>query len=147
MRTRVAIGSVGLVVFACAAVGLISVSASEETPLGLCLHRKETEENVRMDACQRAAKMGHAKAILMIGMGHVYGKGVSKDYAKAYMYFKVLHHVSDTLDERQRKEAREYSQRLMKELKERMTPSDISRAGALARDWINDNLGTTKRKQ
>ena len=127
-------------------VGITPLRASEEKSLALCLRGKFNQSDVcetvrcRMEECQSAAQKGHAKAILLIGMAHVYGKGVSKNYVKAYMYFRVLHHVSDTLDKRQRHEAKEHSQRLMTELKERMTPGDISLGETLARKWINDNL-------
>ena len=131
---------------------LTSLSASEENPLALCVHSKDGQyvcetDRCRMQACQRAAEEGHAKAILLIGVAHVYGKGVSKDYVRAYMYFQVLHHVRDTPDKRQRHEGREYSQRLMNELKEGMAPGDISRAGTLAREWIDENLRKTRQKK
>ena len=152
MLKRFAIGSVGLFVFLWAAACLTSLSASEEKALALCMHGKFDQSvckttRCRMEACQSAAEKGHAKAILLIGMAHVYGKGASKDFVKAYMYFRVLHYVSDTLDKRQQLEAKKYSQRLMTELKERMTPVDISRANTLAREWINDNLNKTREKK
>ena len=126
-------------------IGFGSLSAQEENSLALCLHGVDEQSRVceiecQMEACGRAAKEGHAKAILLFGMAHVYGKGVPQDYVTAYMYFQVLYKISDTFDENQRYEAKEYSQRLMEELRERMARDDVSRAESLARQWIDENL-------
>ena len=145
MLERFAIGSIGLLAVLWTAAGVTPLNAKQKNPLAVCLQDTVRQQDVcetdhcRMAACQRAAQERHAKAILLIGFAHVYGKGISKDYVKAYMYFQILYHVSDTLDERQRKESKQYSRRLMTELKERMAPGDISRAETLAKQWLQEN--------
>ena len=52
------------------------------------------------------------------------------------MYFHVLSSISDTLDERKRQEAKEFSRRAMREVGEKMPASYISRAKAM-----EQNLG------
>ena len=146
MPKRFVFAAASLVALLVIAVDVTSVSA-EENPLASCLANKEDQLDVRMKACEEAARLGHPKAILLIGMAHVYGKGVAKDYVQAHMYFEILRHVVDTLEPRHRAEARKYSEDLMVDLKKRMTSAEISRAEALAGAWINDNLKQGKGKE
>ena len=124
------------------ATGSIPLSAQGKGPLALCLNDAQGEpdacetENCRVEACKRAAEIGHAKAIVLIGMAHVHGRGVQKDHVKAYTYFRVLHRMSATLDEREREEAREYSERILSELRDHMSPEEVARAETLARQWM-----------
>ena len=124
------------------AIGLFPSSAEGTGPLALCLNGAPDEpdacetESCRVEACKRAAERGHAKAIVLIGMAHLYGKGVPKDHVVAYTYFQVLQDMSNTLDEREREEAREYSERILSELRDGMSPDEVARAEALAREWM-----------
>ena len=147
MPKRFAIAATAtLVALLFTAVDVTAVGA-DENALAACLRGKEDQIDVRMKACEGAAKLGYPKAILLIGMAHVYGKGATKDYVKAYMYFKVLHHISDTLEPRYQAETRKYSDDLIADLTDRMTSADVSRAEALARVWISDNLNKAREKR
>ena len=127
------------------AIGSFPSSALGKGPLALCLNDALGEsdacetENCRVEACKSAAEKGHAKAIVLIGMAHVYGKAVQEDHVTAYMYFRVLHLMSVTLDEREQREAREYSQRILSELGDGMSTDEISRAETLAREWMTNH--------
>ena len=124
------------------AIGLFPSSAGGTGPLDLCLNGAPDEpdgcetENCWVEACRSAAERGHERAIVLIGMAHVYGKGVPKDHVQAYMYFQVLQDMSDALDESEREEAREYSERILSELRDGMSPDEVARAEALAREWM-----------
>ena len=124
------------------AIGSFPSSAGGAGPLARCLNDAPGEPdacetvNCRVEACRSAAENGHAKAVMLMGMAHVHGKGVPEDHVAAYLYFRVLHLMSDTLEERERREAREYSEKLLSDLGEGMSPDEISRAEALARGWM-----------
>ena len=124
------------------AIGPLPSSAEGTGPLARCLNDAPDEPDTcetascRVEACRSAAEEGHAKAIVLIGMAHVYGKGVPEDHVTAYMYFRVLHEMSATLDEREQREARDYSEHLLSELGEGMSTDEISRAETLAREWM-----------
>ena len=127
------------------AVGSSPSSAEGLGPFARCLNDGAGEPDAcetvscRVEACRRAAEDGHAKAVVLIGMAHVHGKGVQEDHVAAYMYFRVLDLMSATLDDRERREAREYSEELVSELGEGMSPDAISRGEALAREWMEDH--------
>ena len=127
------------------AIGPFPASAEVTGPLAECLNDGPGSPdacetvNCRMEACKRAAENGHAKAIVLIGMAHVHGEGVQEDHVAAYMYFRVLGLMSASLDEREQRKAQEYSEELLSDLGEGMSAVDLSRAEALARDWMEDH--------
>ena len=136
IRSLCALGLLWLV------VGLLPLSAEGTSPLDLCLNGAPDEPdgcetwNCWVEACRSAAETGHERAIVLIGMAHVYGKGVPKDHVEAYMYFQVLQDMSDSLDEGDREEARKYSERVLSELRDGMSPDEVARAETLAREWM-----------
>lgn len=130
--------------------GLTAWSADSDTSLQQCLHGAESQtdecanDSCRIEACKRAAQDAHPKAMLLIGYAHVYGKGVPQDYVKAYMYFEALSFISETLDEREQRELKEYTGRLKMELAERMAPGEVSQAKAMASDWLDEHWGDSR---
>ena len=135
-----------LFVLLLAAMWLIPPSVSGEDSLKLCLEGAESQSSTcetnecRVEVCRKAAQEGHAQAMMLMGYAHVYGKGVAQDNVQAYMYFKVINDISDTIDENHRRDAKQFSQRALAELGERMSQEDISRAEAMALEWIDENL-------
>ena len=72
-----------------------------------------------------AAEQGHAKAQNNLGVRYYNGKGVLQDYARAHMWFILAAAQGDELA----RETRDL-------VAERMTPTDISKAQKLAREWM-----------
>ena len=124
------------------AIVLFPSSAEGAGPLDLCLNGAPDEPdgcetwNCWVEACRSAAERGHEKAIVLIGTAYVYGKGVPKDHVEAYMYFQVFHDMSDALEESEREGARKYSERALSELRDGMSPQEVARAEAQAREWM-----------
>ena len=72
-----------------------------------------------------AAEQGNAAAQYSLGAIYADGRGVPQDYVEAHMWFNLAgtHNYED---------ARTIRDRVAKE----MTPADISKAQALAREWL-----------
>ena len=152
MLKKIAIGSFGTFVFLLATVGSTSLSAGGENFLQLCLHGKDDKNNIcstdhcRAESCQRAAETGHIRAILHLGIAHVYGMGVSKDYLKAYMYFEIIRQMSHTFGRDESFEAQMLSRRPLYEVGMIMTDDEMYQAYILAQEWIRDKLKTTQKQ-
>ncbi len=72
-----------------------------------------------------AAEQGHAGAQYGLGKMYANGQGVTQDYVQAHMWFNLAAAQGD-------KTGREYRDKIAK----KMTPADISKAQAMAREWM-----------
>ena len=75
-----------------------------------------------------AAEQGHASAELNLGLSYEYGTGVPQDYVQAYMWY-------DISAARMTGEERDNTVKLRDRIEGQMTPSQISDAQRLAREW------------
>ena len=74
------------------------------------------------------AEQGHAAAQYNLGLMYANGKGVPQDYVQAHMWFNLAAAQGD-------ESGRENRDKVV----ELMTPADISKAQAMAREWLEKN--------
>ena len=74
---------------------------------------------------RKAAEQGDAQAQFSLGIMYFNGKGVPQDYVQAHMWFNLAAAQDDGIGRKNRDIAAQI-----------MTPADISKARALAREWL-----------
>jgi hypothetical protein len=87
---------------------------------------------------RKAAEQGYARAQTSLGVMYAMGTGVSKDYVKAYMWWSLA-----------KAQGQVKAAGNLKILRERMTPTQIGKAQALAYEWrqASSQQGSKKEEQ
>ena len=83
------------------------------------------DQDETLESFRKAAEQGDAKAQVFLGFGYAQGNGVPQDIIQAYMWFNLAAVQGDKAG----RAWRDYAAK-------GMTSADISKAQALAREWM-----------
>ena len=105
--------------------------AKAQSILGVMYHGGDGVPQDYADALKwhrMAAEQGYARAQLETGLMYRHGLGAPHDFIQAHTWFDLAAEQGNTL-------GRKYRDNLAKE----MTPADISKAQAMAREWLENH--------
>ncbi len=102
--------------------------AEAQSILGVMYHAGDGVPQDRVEALKwhrMAAEQGYVRAQLETGLMYRHGQGVPQDSIQAHMWFDLAAEQGNVL-------GRKYRDKLAKD----MTPAEISKAQAMAREWL-----------